>query len=116
MHIDVSVARTPPKRGWRPLSRLAGEVVTDAEAPATWILADRAGNKVSWSPRGPTGPGPGRLNLLCAASEGPHGYPTPPPARCANPLRINQRGTAPLREGRSSLGGSEDSNPECNAV
>ena len=57
MHVDVSVARDHAEA--RMLSAVAagGRIVDDSEAPGTWILADRAGNKVciaSW----PDGAGP----------------------------------------------------------
>ncbi|MEV4705709.1 VOC family protein [Actinoplanes sp. NPDC049316] len=46
MHIDVSVARD--QAGARVAAALAagGRIVDDSEAPAAWILADRAGNRV----------------------------------------------------------------------
>jgi 4a-hydroxytetrahydrobiopterin dehydratase len=46
MHIDVSVAREHV--GARLAAALAagGRIVDDSNAPASWILADRAGNKV----------------------------------------------------------------------
>lgn len=46
MHIDVSVARDAAEARVAAAVAAGGRVVTDAEAPATWILADRAGNKV----------------------------------------------------------------------
>ena len=46
MHIDVSVAREEAEARVAAAVAAGGRVVTDAEAPAAWILADRAGNKV----------------------------------------------------------------------
>jgi 4a-hydroxytetrahydrobiopterin dehydratase len=46
MHVDVSVARE--QAGQRLAAALAagGRIVDDSDAPAAWILADRAGNRV----------------------------------------------------------------------
>ena len=46
MHIDVSVARDAAEGRVTAAVAAGGRIVTDAEAPAAWILADRAGNKV----------------------------------------------------------------------
>lgn len=46
MHIDVSVARDAAEGRVAAAVAAGGRIVTDAEAPAAWILADRAGNKV----------------------------------------------------------------------
>ena len=51
MHIDVSVARDQAQARVAAALAAGGRVVDDSEAPANWILADRAGNKVcvaSW--------------------------------------------------------------------
>lgn len=46
MHVDVSVAREEAQRRVEAAIAAGGVVVDGAEAPAMWILADRAGNKV----------------------------------------------------------------------
>jgi 4a-hydroxytetrahydrobiopterin dehydratase len=46
MHIDVSVARDHAEARMQAAVAAGGRVVDDSEAPGTWILADRAGNKV----------------------------------------------------------------------
>ncbi len=46
MHIDVSVARELIEARLAAALAAGGRVVDDSSAPATWILADRAGNKV----------------------------------------------------------------------
>ena len=51
MHVDVSVAREQVERRVAAALAAGGRVVDDSEAPATVILADRAGNRVcicSW--------------------------------------------------------------------
>jgi len=51
MHVDVSVAREHAQARVDAALAAGGRVVVDAEAPATWILSDRAGNRVciaSW--------------------------------------------------------------------
>jgi 4a-hydroxytetrahydrobiopterin dehydratase len=51
MHVDVSVARDHAEARMRAAVAAGGRIVDDSEAPGTWILADRAGNKVciaSW--------------------------------------------------------------------
>jgi 4a-hydroxytetrahydrobiopterin dehydratase len=51
MHVDVSVAREEAERRLTAALAAGGRVVDDSEAPACWILADRAGNRVciaSW--------------------------------------------------------------------
>ena len=52
MHVDVSVAREhveDAQAGGGPCRR--GRIVDDADAPADWILADRAGNRVCLATR-----------------------------------------------------------------
>ncbi len=46
MHIDVSVAREHVEARLAAALAAGGHVVDDSSAPAAWILADRAGNKV----------------------------------------------------------------------
>ena len=46
MHVDVSVAREHAKARLAAALAAGGRVVDDADAPAPWILADRAGNRV----------------------------------------------------------------------
>ncbi len=46
MHIDVSVAREHAEARLAAALAAGGRVVDDSSAPAAWILADRAGNKV----------------------------------------------------------------------
>jgi 4a-hydroxytetrahydrobiopterin dehydratase len=51
MHVDVSVAREHAEARMEAAVAAGGRVVDDSRAPGTWILADRAGNKVciaSW--------------------------------------------------------------------
>jgi 4a-hydroxytetrahydrobiopterin dehydratase len=60
MHIDVSVAREHAEGRLAAALAAGGRIVADAEAPASWTLADRAGNRVciaSW-PDGATPPDP----------------------------------------------------------
>jgi len=55
MHIDVSVAHEEAERRLAVALASGGRIVDESEAPGTWILADRAGNKVciaSWPDRG----------------------------------------------------------------
>jgi 4a-hydroxytetrahydrobiopterin dehydratase len=55
MHIDVSVPREHAQARLDAAVAAGGRIVDDSEAPSSWILADRAGNKVciaSW-PDGP---------------------------------------------------------------
>jgi 4a-hydroxytetrahydrobiopterin dehydratase len=59
MHIDVSVAREEAERRMHAAVEAGGRVVDDSNAPGSWILADRAGNKVciaAW-PDGAATPG-----------------------------------------------------------
>ncbi len=64
MHIDVSLARSGIRSRLDAALAAGGRIVDASEAPATWILADRAGNKVclvSWPDgaepeAGPDGP------------------------------------------------------------
>lgn len=46
MHVDVSVARDVAEQRLAAALAAGGRIVDDSEAPATWILQDRAGNKV----------------------------------------------------------------------
>jgi 4a-hydroxytetrahydrobiopterin dehydratase len=46
MHIDVSVAREHAQGRLAAAVAAGGRVVDDSNAPGSWILADRAGNKV----------------------------------------------------------------------
>jgi 4a-hydroxytetrahydrobiopterin dehydratase len=46
MHIDVSVAREHARARLEAALAAGGRIVDDSEAPSTWILADRANNKV----------------------------------------------------------------------
>lgn len=46
MHIDVSVAKEDAERRLASAVAAGGRIVEDANAPGSWILADRAGNKV----------------------------------------------------------------------
>ena len=46
MHVDVSVAREHAEARMQAAVAAGGRVVDDSGAPASWILADRSGNKV----------------------------------------------------------------------
>jgi 4a-hydroxytetrahydrobiopterin dehydratase len=46
MHVDVSVAREHAEARLAAAVAAGGTVVDDSHAPASWILADRSGNKV----------------------------------------------------------------------
>ena len=46
MHVDVSVAREVAERRLAAALAAGGRLVDESGAPASWILADRAGNKV----------------------------------------------------------------------
>ena len=46
MHVDVSVAREHVESRLAAALAAGGRVVDEADAPAAWILADRAGNRV----------------------------------------------------------------------
>jgi 4a-hydroxytetrahydrobiopterin dehydratase len=46
MHVDVSVAREQVEARVAAALAAGGRIVDDADAPAGWILADRAGNRV----------------------------------------------------------------------
>jgi 4a-hydroxytetrahydrobiopterin dehydratase len=51
MHVDVSVAREHAVRRLEAALAAGGRVVEDSDAPAWWVLSDRAGNRVciaSW--------------------------------------------------------------------
>jgi 4a-hydroxytetrahydrobiopterin dehydratase len=55
MHVDVSVAREHAAARLAAAVAAGGRVVDDSQAPGSWILADRAGNKVciaSWPDSG----------------------------------------------------------------
>jgi 4a-hydroxytetrahydrobiopterin dehydratase len=61
MHVDVSVAREHAEVRLAAALAAGGRIVDDADAPAGWILADRAGNRVciaAW-PDGSVPPVPG---------------------------------------------------------
>jgi 4a-hydroxytetrahydrobiopterin dehydratase len=60
MHVDVSVAHEQVEARLRKALDAGGHVVDDSNAPAHWVLSDRAGNRVclcAW-PDGATGPRP----------------------------------------------------------
>ena len=60
MHIDVSIAREHAEARVAAALAAGGRIVDDSEAPRSWILADRAGNRVcvaSW-PDGASQPDP----------------------------------------------------------
>lgn len=46
MHVDVSVAREHAQARLAAAIAAGGRIVDDSEAPSSWILADRSGNKV----------------------------------------------------------------------
>jgi 4a-hydroxytetrahydrobiopterin dehydratase len=46
MHVDVSVAREEAEHRLAAAVAAGGRIVDDSHAPAFWILADRAGNRV----------------------------------------------------------------------
>jgi 4a-hydroxytetrahydrobiopterin dehydratase len=46
MHVDVSVAREHAEKRLAAALAAGGRIVDDSEAPGSWILADRAGNRV----------------------------------------------------------------------
>ena len=46
MHIDVSVAREHVEARLAAALAAGGRIVNDSDAPGSWILADRSGNKV----------------------------------------------------------------------
>ena len=46
MHVDVSVAREQAEQRLTAALAAGGRVVDESEAPRSWILADRAGNRV----------------------------------------------------------------------
>ena len=58
MHVDVTVARENIEPRLEAALAAGGSIVDDSNAPASWILTDRAGNRVcicAW-PDGRTGP------------------------------------------------------------
>ena len=46
MHVDVSVAREQAEHRMAAAVAAGGRIVEDSHAPGSWILADRAGNRV----------------------------------------------------------------------
>ncbi len=46
MHVDVSLAREEAERRLAAAVAAGGRIVDDSHAPGSWILADRAGNRV----------------------------------------------------------------------
>ena len=57
MHIDVSLDREEAERRLQAAVAAGGRLVDDANAPGSWILADRSGNKVciaAWPDGAPT--------------------------------------------------------------
>ena len=46
MHVDVSVAHQHVEARVAAALAAGGRIVDDADAPASWVLADRAGNRV----------------------------------------------------------------------
>jgi 4a-hydroxytetrahydrobiopterin dehydratase len=46
MHVDVSVAHEEAERRLAAALAAGGRIVDDSSAPSSWILSDRAGNKV----------------------------------------------------------------------
>ena len=57
MHIDISLAREEAERRMQAAVDAGGRVVEGANAPGSWILADRSGNKVciaAWPDGAPT--------------------------------------------------------------
>jgi len=46
MHVDVSVARDQAEARMQAAVAVGGTIVDESGAPASWILADRSGNKV----------------------------------------------------------------------
>lgn len=46
MHIDVSLPRDHIQHRLAAALAAGGQIVDDSEAPSSWILADRSGNKV----------------------------------------------------------------------
>ncbi len=58
MHVDVSVAHERAEAHVAAALAAGGRIIDDSEAPAFWILADRAGNRVciaAWTDRSPRG-------------------------------------------------------------
>ena len=58
MHVDVTVARENIEPRLEAALAAGGSIVDDSNAPASWILTDRAGDRVcicAW-PDGRTGP------------------------------------------------------------
>ncbi len=63
MHVDVSVPREHVQARLAAALAAGGRIVDESTAPASWILADRAGNRV----------------CICAWPDGSRGTPTPEP-------------------------------------
>jgi 4a-hydroxytetrahydrobiopterin dehydratase len=60
MHVDVSLARELAEERLAAALAAGGRIVDDSQAPETWILSDRAGNRVciaTW-PDGARAPDP----------------------------------------------------------
>ena len=77
MHVDVSVAREHAEARLAAALAAGGRIADASGAPAAWILADRAGNKVCISawPDGaaePDPPGPGLMAIVAAAGRSAH--------------------------------------------
>jgi 4a-hydroxytetrahydrobiopterin dehydratase len=70
MHVDVSVAREHAEKRLAAALAAGGRIVDDSEAPGSWILADRAGNRVCVSLLGPTGPSH-RISRMHPGTEDP---------------------------------------------
>lgn len=61
MHVDVSIAREHAETRLAAALAAGGRIIDDTDAPASWILADRAGNRLcicAW-PDGAPPPAPG---------------------------------------------------------
>lgn len=85
MHVDVSVAREHAEERLAAAVAAGGVVVDDSHAPATWILADRSGNKVciaAW-PDGANRPIGGRCRLTRAGQRCASPQPSATARRCA---------------------------------
>ena len=74
MHVDVSVAREHAEARLAAALAAGGRIVDESEAPRSWILADRAGNKVciaAWpdgSARPPSDTGEGRTPQVSSSN------------------------------------------------
>ncbi|HEX4700234.1 MAG TPA: VOC family protein [Actinomycetes bacterium] len=103
MHVDVSVPREQAEERLAAALAAGGRIVDDSQAPETWILADRAGNRVciaAW-PDGAPPPAPtawaGRWQHDRTLGEDSARLPRPPGTR-----RVLRRcvGHADQRRGR----------------